>query len=252
MAELDKLLAKMIQIGAERAVLQSDQPLYIEVQQEKKQGPLLPMAHLFQIIREITPVDQRHKLALQGQLQFHYQSPQGVFHVLVIRDKDGLNVTLRPGARFHQSLDLEFDTYSDLQGIASMDGGTLQGQTVLLQPERNDSGMGSASTLPIELYGFNGGACFLALPWAIAHSVWWLVGVICGAVVLGMFVPFLGLFAVAIPFIAGVLGNEAAWKNREWDSIEEFKQVQKIWTWWGIGAFGFFSIVSLLIAVSNS
>lgn len=88
---------------------------------------------------------------------------------------------------------------------------------------QNDSGTGPTAVLPAELKGVNVGAFFLNWIWAIAHSTW--IGLLC-------FVPYVG---VVMQFVLLFKGNEYAWQNRRWDSIEHFKEVQKKWQNWGIG-----------------
>lgn len=98
-------------------------------------------------------------------------------------------------------------------------------------PGANNSGMGAASVLPEELKGLNGGAFLLSLFWSIAHSTW--IGLLC-------LVPYLGWIMC---FILLFKGNEFAWQNRKWESIEQFKKVQQIWLYWGIGVI----VVSLVL-----
>jgi hypothetical protein len=43
--------------------------------------------------------------------------------------------------------------------------------------------------------------------------------------------------------VLGVKGNEWAWRNKRWDSIERFKKVQRTWMWVGIAIL----IVSLIV-----
>jgi len=94
----------------------------------------------------------------------------------------------------------------------------------------NNSGQGPLSTLPPELQGVNVGAFFLNWIWAIAHNYW--LGLLC-------FVPCVG-FAMQIYML--IKGNEIAWQSRRWDSIEQFKEVQKKWMIWGIAITVFFCI----------
>ena len=44
-----------------------------------------------------------------------------------------------------------------------------------------------------------------------------------------MFVPFVNL---VMPFVLGAKGNEWAWRNKRWDSIEQFESVQRKWAKW--------------------
>ena len=105
----------------------------------------------------------------------------------------------------------------------------------------NNSGMGAQSVLPNELRGFNWGALIMNWIWAIGHSTW--LGLL-------VFVPYIG-FIVAI--VLGFKGNEWAWQNRKWVSIEEFKATQRIWMMWGVGltVLGILSLVFLGILGSH-
>ena len=90
---------------------------------------------------------------------------------------------------------------------------------------QNDSGTGVSAVLPSELKGLNWGAFFLGWIWGIAHKTW---------------ISFLSL----IPYVGWIMsfvllfkGNEWAWQNRKFSSPEEFKEVQRKWTLWGIAFF---------------
>ena len=100
------------------------------------------------------------------------------------------------------------------------DGGPMSGGGF-----NNDSGTGASAQLPAQLQGFNVGALLLNWIWAIAHSTW--IGLLC-------LIPCVG-FIMAI--ILGLKGNEYAWQNRKWDSIEQFQATQKTWMYWGIGVW---------------
>jgi len=57
----------------------------------------------------------------------------------------------------------------------------------------------------------------------IGNNVWWSFLV---------FVPYLG--ALVMPWILAFKGNEWAWQNRRWESVEHFKRVQHTWMIWGL------------------
>jgi hypothetical protein len=79
---------------------------------------------------------------------------------------------------------------------------------------------------PDELRGWNWGAFLLNWIWAIAHGTW-----------IGLLI-FLPVANVVMPFVLGAKGNEWAWQNRKFESVEHFKKVQRAW---GIaGAIVFF------------
>lgn len=90
---------------------------------------------------------------------------------------------------------------------------------------RNDSGMGSRAQLPAELQGVNFGAFAIPFWWGIFNQSF--IGLLA-------FIPCLS-WIVAIVML--FKGNEWAWQNRRFESIEHFRQVQKAWQTWGIFAF---------------
>lgn len=92
------------------------------------------------------------------------------------------------------------------------------------------SGQGAASPLPPELEGWNWGAFLLNWIWGLGNNVM--------IALLSLFVPF-------FPIYLGLKGNELAWQNKQWDSIEHFKATQAKWTKWGIIVFA----VSLVLGV---
>jgi hypothetical protein len=83
--------------------------------------------------------------------------------------------------------------------------------------------------------------------WAIAHNYW--LGLIC-------LVPCVGFFMAVYMLIKG---NEIAWQNRRWDSIQQFQEVQKKWMIWGIAltiigcvCYGGASILSVGMTAASS
>lgn len=92
---------------------------------------------------------------------------------------------------------------------------------------------------PEELKGLNWGAFFLGWIWAIGMK---------------------NLVAFLLCFLLGGIGNiiclftgnQWAWQSRKFASIEEFKQVQKAWTKWGLILFlivGVFAILAIIAAI---
>ncbi len=81
----------------------------------------------------------------------------------------------------------------------------------------NDSGTGKTAVLPPELKGFNRGACIFTFIWAIANKT--PIGLLA-------LIPVVGLVMM---FVLGRKGNEWAWQNRRWDSIQQFQEVQQKW-----------------------
>ncbi|MCJ7808381.1 MAG: leucine-rich repeat domain-containing protein, partial [Dehalococcoidia bacterium] len=93
----------------------------------------------------------------------------------------------------------------------------------LLEQMENTSGQGKLAKIPIEIRGWNWGAFFLNWIWGVGNSVW--IALLC-------LIPFVSFI---MRFVLGAKGNEWAWQNRKWDSIEHFKRTQRKWGWWGLG-----------------
>ncbi len=89
-----------------------------------------------------------------------------------------------------------------------------------MEMQQNTSGQGSAAIVPEEIKGWNWGAFLLGWVWSIGNSVW-----------IGLLTL---IFGWIMAIILGVKGSEWAWQNRKWESVEQFKTVQKTWAKWGV------------------
>ena len=95
--------------------------------------------------------------------------------------------------------------------------------------------------------GWDWGAAILTVFWAVAHRVWWVIGAFLGILILpglmiaggsgesdfGSYVSA-GLTIFLIPYAVlglslGMRGNALAWKRRRFDSVEQFRAVQRKW-----------------------
>lgn len=97
----------------------------------------------------------------------------------------------------------------------------------------NTSGQGKLAIVPEEVKWWNWGAFSLNWIWGICNSVW--IALLC-------FIPY---FNLAWAIVLGIKGNEWAWRNKKWDSIEHFKSTQRSWNIAGIVVF----VVSIVIAI---
>ena len=95
----------------------------------------------------------------------------------------------------------------------------------------NSSGNGKSAMLPPELRGWNWGAFFFNWLWGIFNNTF--IALLC-------FIPFVNIVMI---FVLGAKGNEWAWQNKRWNSIEHFKRVQKNWAVVGLILF----ILSIII-----
>jgi hypothetical protein len=106
----------------------------------------------------------------------------------------------------------------------------------------NTSGQGVSATVPGEIDKWNWGAFLLNWIWGIGNNTY---------IAFLMFVPLVNFI---MPFVLGAKGSSWAWRNKRWDSVEEFKAVQRKWARWGVavlalaGAF----IVSLFFIIAGS
>jgi hypothetical protein len=95
----------------------------------------------------------------------------------------------------------------------------------------NTSGHGEATFIPDEIKGWNWGAFWFTWIWGLFNRSY---------VALLVFIPFLNLI---VPFYLGAKGNELAWRNRIWESTEEFTSEQRVWSIAGW-------IIAILIAIN--
>ncbi len=112
--------------------------------------------------------------------------------------------------------------------------------------------IGKDKPVPAEIPGWNWGAFFLPGFWSFNNQVW--LGLFSWS---GIFTWFLGWFVVG--GILGAKGNEWAWKNRSWRSVEEFKANQRSWAiagslvWGGtVALFSALILVLLLMPTSSN
>jgi Tfp pilus assembly major pilin PilA len=79
-----------------------------------------------------------------------------------------------------------------------------------------------SDTIPPGIKGWSWGAFLLNGFWAIGNRTW--IGLLA-------FIPYVG-FIMSI--ILGIKGREWAWKNKAWESVEQFNAVQRKWSMWGV------------------
>jgi len=86
-------------------------------------------------------------------------------------------------------------------------------------PAANTSGQGGPVPDEVKNMGWNWGAFWLTWIWGSGNGVW----ISFGALVLGI------IWSVVL----GLKGNEWAWQNRRFESIEQFRETQAAWSKWG-------------------
>jgi len=100
----------------------------------------------------------------------------------------------------------------------------------------NTSGQGESATVPEEVKGWSWGAFGLTWIWGVCNGV--LISLLC----------LIPVFSLAWAFVLAVKGNEWAWRNKKWDSIEHFKSTQRPWNIAGIVLFAI-SMVALVAII---
>lgn len=87
---------------------------------------------------------------------------------------------------------------------------------------------GARSTVPEDVKrGWNWGGCTLGCFWALAMRMplWALAALVSG---------FCALLSIPLAIFLGIKGNELAWQNRHFESVEQFRAVQRAWAIWGV------------------
>ncbi len=106
-----------------------------------------------------------------------------------------------------------------------------------MELEQNTSGQGPSAVVPEEIKRWNWGAFLLNWIWAIGNRVW--IGLLA-------LIPCVG-FIMSI--VLGIKGSEWAWQNRRWESVEQFKQVQKTWAYWGLAILIIAVVLNIISAI---
>lgn len=106
----------------------------------------------------------------------------------------------------------------------------------------NSSGQGAAATVPAEVDKWNWGAFLLNWIWGIGNNTF---------IALLAFIPLVNIVMI---FMLGAKGSAWAWRNKKWESIEQFKAVQRKWAKWALIVYAAFIVlfVGLLFAISAS
>lgn len=116
-------------------------------------------------------------------------------------------------------------------------------QTAAVEAPKAEAPKTSAESLngpfPAELNNWNWGAFFLNWIWSIGNSTW--IGLL----------ALISPISLIVMIILGIKGNEWAWNNRKFESVDQFKAVQKKWAVWGLVLF-LISIVLSIIAMTST
>jgi hypothetical protein len=110
----------------------------------------------------------------------------------------------------------------------------------------NNSGQGKLASVPAEIDKWNWGAFLLNWIWGIGNNTF---------IALLMFIP---LVNIVMPFVLGAKGSAWAWRNKRWESVEQFREVQRKWAKWSpivyVAFIGLFVILfgSIMVGMKSS
>lgn len=141
---------------------------------------------------------------------------------------------------------LDTDGVSDVAGLAARAREAAAHRPHPTPPpkpkEINDSGMGDrCNQVPFEIKEkWNWGAFLMPVLWGLSNHVYQA---------LWCFLPVIGFF---YSFYLGSHGNEFAWKHRYWESVEEFRRVQRKWAFWAVGVNVAILALYIGMAISSS
>jgi uncharacterized protein YjbI with pentapeptide repeats len=151
-----------------------------------------------------------------------------------------------------QPLKQVFDTFQNIaqpkveEVIAQLKQGLRDAQTsstayTTSSYVNNTSGQGRSSVVPVEIKKWNWGGFLLPWFWFLSNRVWggfwlWILILVPGFNALAVL-----CFAIAF----GANGNEYAWKNRRWNSIQDFRSHQRAWAIAGFALWGLMIFISL-------
>lgn len=95
--------------------------------------------------------------------------------------------------------------------------------------KENNSGGGTTIITPDKVKKhFNWGAFGFSWIWGICNKSY--LTLIIFVTIITNFIPFLGsAICLGLSIWFGIKGNEWAWQNKEWNSVEHFHSVQKKW-----------------------
>lgn len=100
----------------------------------------------------------------------------------------------------------------------------------------NTSGQGKDAVVPDGIKGWSWGAFCLSFVWALGNRTW--IGLLA-------LVPYVGFL---MAFVLGFKGREWAWQNKQWESVEQFNEVQKKWSFWGVIVFAVVFVLGFLMS----
>lgn len=92
--------------------------------------------------------------------------------------------------------------------------------------------------VPPEVRGWNWGAFMLTWIWGI-----------CNGTLISLLSLIPGIHLIMM-FVLGAKGNEWAWRNKNWQSVEQFQRSQRKWAVWGLTLWGLGLGLAILLPVA--
>jgi len=91
---------------------------------------------------------------------------------------------------------------------------------------------------PAAVKRWNWGAFLLSWIWGLGNKTY---------IALLSLIPVVNLVMI---FVLGAKGSAWAWKNKQWESAEQFTRVQGLWTAFGLGLLAGYIIALILVVVA--
>jgi ABC-type Fe3+ transport system permease subunit len=92
--------------------------------------------------------------------------------------------------------------------------------------------------VPAAAKRWNWGAFLMSWIWGLGNKTY--IALLC-------LIPVVNLVMI---FVLGAKGGQWAWKNKKWESAEQFIRVQGLWTSFGLGLFAGYAIALVLLVVA--
>ena len=111
----------------------------------------------------------------------------------------------------------------------------------------NTSGSGKTANIPQDVLGrFNWGAFLLSWIWGLGNNTYITLFILLSVIL--VFIPFGGLVPFGLCIWFGIKGNEWAWQNKHFESVEKFHEIQKKWAIAGTIVFVIGIIFSVIMS----
>ena len=101
-----------------------------------------------------------------------------------------------------------------------------------------DNNAATDMVVPAAAKKWNWGAFLMSWIWGLGNKTY--IALLC-------LIPVVNLVMI---FVLGAKGSAWAWKNRQWDSAEQFTRIQGLWTAFGLGLLAGYAIALVLVIVA--